>query len=304
MADTSFDQPVRDFLAFARVEAGLSPATLEAYARDLSDLVRDLLARGLTDPSAVEADDLAEHLRSLARVRGMQPTSIARHLATIRVFFRWLDANRRIERDPARLLERPTRWKKLPGVMSPRSMRQLVEAPCPDYGQMWLRDRAMLELMYAAGLRASEVGRIRLNEFHEETMLVTVHGKGAKTRIVPIGEPARDWTLKYIDEERPRLARFKDGRDDHRLLLSAGGRPLERVAVWQIVRKYAKLADLDGVHPHLLRHSFATHLVQGGADLRVVQELLGHSDIGTTQVYTHVDRTHLREVIRTCLPRG
>ncbi|MCH2143617.1 MAG: tyrosine recombinase [Phycisphaerales bacterium] len=304
MADSSFDQPVRDFLAFARVEAGLSSATLEAYARDLSDLIRDLQVRGLTDPAAVQPDDLAEHLRDLARVRGMQPSSIARHLATIRVFFRWLDANHRIERDPARLLERPTRWKKLPGVMSPRSMRQLVETPAPEFGQLWLRDRAMLELMYAAGLRASEVGRIRLNEFHEETMLVTVHGKGAKTRIVPIGEPARDWTLKYIDEERPRLARFKDGRDDHRLLLSAGGRPLERVAVWQIVRKYAKLSGLDGVHPHLLRHSFATHLVQGGADLRVVQELLGHSDIGTTQVYTHVDRTHLRDVIRTCLPRG
>ena len=303
-ASSNFDPPVRDFLAFARVEAGLAAATLEAYARDLADLVRDLEARGITDPATVQAEDLAEHLRSLSRVRGMQPTSIARHLATLRVFFRWLEANRRIEQDPARLLERPTRWKKLPGVMSPRSMRQLVEAPRPEFGRLWLRDRAMLELMYAAGLRASEVGRIRLNEFHEETMLVTVHGKGARTRIVPIGEPARDWTLKYIDEERPRLARFKDGRDEHRLLLSAGGRPLERVAVWQIVRKYASLAGLEGVHPHLLRHSFATHLVQGGADLRVVQELLGHSDIGTTQIYTHVDRSHLRDVVRTCLPRG
>ena len=303
-APSSFDQPVRDFLAFARVEAGLASATIEAYTRDLNDMVRDLAAAGITEPEAVDAEDLASHLRSLARDRDMQPSSIARHLATLRVFFRWLDANRRIERDPARLLERPTRWKKLPGVMSPRKMRALVEAPRPEFGRLWLRDRAMLELMYAAGLRASEVGRIRLNEFHEETMLVTVHGKGEKTRIIPIGEPARDWTLKYIDEERPRLARFKDGRDDHRLLLSAGGRPLERVAVWQIVRKYASLADLEGVHPHQLRHSFATHLVQGGADLRVVQELLGHADTGTTEIYTHVDRTHLRDVIRTCLPRG
>ena len=303
-APSSFEQPVRDFLAFARVEAGLAPATIEAYTRDLGDMVRDLEAAGITEPEAVGSEDLASHLRALARDRSMQPASIARHLATLRVFFRWLDANRRIEADPARLLERPTRWKKLPGVMSPRKMRALVEAPRPEFGRLWLRDRAMLELMYAAGLRASEVGRIRLNEFHEETMLVTVHGKGGKTRIVPIGEPARDWTLKYLDEQRPELARFKDGRDDHRLLVSAGGRPLERVAVWQIVRKYASLADLEGVHPHQLRHSFATHLVQGGADLRVVQELLGHADIGTTQIYTHVDRSHLRDVVRTCLPRG
>ena len=303
-APSSFAPPVRDFLAFARVEAGLSPATLEAYGRDLEDLSTDLAEQGIHDPNVVRPEDLAEHLRGLSRVRGLQPSSIARHLATLRVFFRWLEANRRIDRDPARLLERPTRWKKLPGVMSPRNMRTLIEAPRPEFGRLWLRDRAMLELMYAAGLRASEVGRIKLNEFHRETMLITVHGKGEKTRIVPIGEPARDWTQKFIDEERPRLARFKDGRDGFRLLLSAGGRPLERVAVWQIVRKYAKLVGLDGIYPHLLRHSFATHLVQGGADLRVVQELLGHSDIGTTQVYTHVDRTHLREVVRTCLPRG
>ena len=182
-------------------------------------------------------------------------------------------------------------------------MRKLVEAPQPEHGRLWQRDRALLELMYAAGLRASEVGRIRLNEFHEETMLVTVHGKGERTRVVPIGEPARDWVNTYLDETRPELARFKDGRDGHRLLLSGGGRPLERVAVWQIVRKYAAIAKLEGIHPHMLRHSFATHLVQGGVDLRVVQDLLGHADIGTTQMYTHVDRTHLREVVRTCLPR-
>lgn len=304
MATTlSFEQPVRDFLAFAKVEAGLAAATLEAYARDLEDLRADFSARGLTDPREVGSDDIASHLRGLSRDRGMQPSSITRHLATLRVFFRWLDANGIIERDPARVLERPTRWRRLPGVLSPIKMRKLVESPQPEHGRLWQRDRAMLELMYAAGLRASEVGRIKLNEFHEETMLVTVHGKGDKTRVVPIGEPARDWTNTYLQETRPTLARFPDGRDEHRLLLSGGGRPLERVAVWQIVRKYAAVCGFEGTHPHMLRHSFATHLVQGGADLRVVQDLLGHADIGTTQLYTHVDRTHLREVIRTCLPR-
>ena len=252
----------------------------------------------------MSADDLADHMRWLARERMMQATSVARHLATIRVFFRWMNAEGFIDRDPARVLERPTRWRKLPGVVSPIKMRRLVEAPAPEHGRLWQRDRAILELMYAAGLRASEVGRIRLNEYHEETMLLTVHGKGERTRVVPIGEPARDATNDYLAETRPQLARFTDGRDQHRLLLSGGGRPLERVAIWQIVRKYAAISGLEGVHPHMLRHSFATHLVQGGADLRVVQDLLGHSDIGTTQVYTHVDRTHLHDVVRTCLPRG
>ncbi len=299
-----FDKPIRDFLTFARVEAGLATATIEAYRRDLGDLCEDLGARGLTAPREVSADDLADHMRWLARERMMQATSVARHLATIRVFFRWMNAEGLIERDPARVLERPTRWRKLPGVVSPIRMRRLVEAPAPEHGRLWQRDRAILELMYAAGLRASEVGRIRLNEYHEETMLLTVHGKGERTRVVPIGEPARDATNDYLAETRPQLARFTDGRDRHRLLLSGGGRPLERVAIWQIVRKYAAISGLQGVHPHMLRHSFATHLVQGGADLRVVQDLLGHSDIGTTQVYTHVDRTHLHDVVRTCLPRG
>ena len=239
-----FDKPIRDFLTFARVEAGLATATIEAYRRDLGDLCEDLGARGLTAPREVSADDLADHMRWLARERMMQATSVARHLATIRVFFRWMNAEGFIDRDPARVLERPTRWRKLPGVVSPIKMRRLVEAPAPEHGRLWQRDRAILELMYAAGLRASEVGRIRLNEYHEETMLLTVHGKGERTRVVPIGEPARDATNDYLAETRPQLARFTDGRDQHRLLLSGGGRPLERVAIWQIVRKYAAISGL------------------------------------------------------------
>ena len=160
-------------------------------------------------------EDLAAHLRWLSREKELQASSVARHLATIRVFFRWMCANGIIEYDPARILERPTRWKKLPGVLSPLKMRALVEAPAPEHGKLWMRDRAMLELMYAAGLRASEVGRIKLNEFHEQTMLVTVHGKGERTRVVPIGEPARDWTNRYLAEMRPQLARLPDGRDGH-----------------------------------------------------------------------------------------
>jgi integrase/recombinase XerD len=286
-----FDRAVDAFIAYVRVEAGLSPATLEAYARDLRAMVTQLAATGLRTPDDVTVDHLAAHIRWLGTEGALDPRSIVRHLATMRVFFRWLHANTRIRRDPARLLERPTTWKRLPGTMTPGQMKRLVEAPCPDHGALWLRDRAMLELMYAAGLRASEVGALKLK------------GKGNKQRIVPIGQPAVDATERYLAELRPHLARHNDGRDRFRVLLSVTGRPLERVAVWQIVTRVARAAGIEGVHPHLLRHSFATHLVGGGADLRVIQELLGHADIGTTQVYTHVDRSHLRRAIEKFHPR-
>ncbi|MCH2160698.1 MAG: tyrosine recombinase [Phycisphaerales bacterium] len=300
---SNFAQPVRDFLAHLKVEAGLAPATLEAYARDLRELTEDLERQGLTDLKDTGPQHLAEHIRYLSRDRELQPTSITRHLATMRVFYRWLNAMGRIEGDPARLLERPTRWKKIPNVLSPREMRALVEAPSPDNGRLWIRDRAILEVMYAAGLRASEVGAMRLDELHEELAMVTVTGKGSKQRVVPIGDPALEWALRYLHEIRPTLVRHQDKRDRQRLFLSFSGRPLERVAIWQIVRKYAKVANLENAHPHALRHSFATHMLVGGADLRVVQELLGHTDIGTTQVYTHVDRSQLKDVVRGHHPR-
>lgn len=298
-----FDRAVDAFIAYVRVEAGLSPATLEAYARDLRAMVTQLAAAGLRTPDDVTVDHLAAHIRWLGTEGALDPRSIVRHLATMRVFFRWLHANTRIRRDPARLLERPTTWKRLPGTMTPGQMKRLVEAPCPEHGALWLRDRAMLELMYAAGLRASEVGALKLNEYDPKLAILKVTGKGNKQRIVPIGQPAVDATERYLAELRPHLARHNDGRDRFRVLLSVTGRPLERVAVWQIVTRVARAAGIEGVHPHLLRHSFATHLVGGGADLRVIQELLGHADIGTTQVYTHVDRSHLRRAIEKFHPR-
>lgn len=299
-----YAQPLREFLSFIRVEAGLSRATIEAYGRDLRDLALDLDEHGCPDPTVVTANDLAAHLQRLHRERGLAPASLTRHLATIRVFFRFLAANGRIRNDPSRILDRPARWRKLPGVLTPLQMKKLLATPSPEHSALWLRDRAMLELMYAAGLRATEVGTLRLDQYRRDLGILMVIGKGSKHRIVPIGRPAQEWTDQYLAEQRPHLARFGDNRDQQRLLLSATGRPLERVAVWQIVRRVARAAGLGHVHPHMLRHSFATHLVVGGADLRVVQELLGHADIGTTQIYTHVDRSHLREVVKSHHPRG
>ncbi|MCI0363174.1 MAG: tyrosine recombinase XerD [Phycisphaerales bacterium] len=300
-----FHLSTRDFFTYLRVEAGLAPATLQAYQRDLNDLIEHLSNIGIADPNNVTPHHLAEHVRHLHRQKQLEPTSIARHLAALRVFFRFLIANRFIDQDPTRFLETPTRWKRLPGVLSPKQMKSLLEAPDATSGRLWLRDKAMLELMYAAGLRASEVGALRLNEYNPTLAVIIVTGKGSKQRLVPIGVPAQQCTQRYLDDPAGRadVARFNDGRDQNRLLLSNTGRPLERIAVWQIVRRHAVRIGLRDVHPHMLRHSFATHLLAGGADLRVVQELLGHSDIATTQVYTHVDRSRLREVVRRHHPR-
>lgn len=302
-SNSPFAPQVREFVTYLRVEAGLSPATLEAYSRDLRDLTDHLVELKIDRLAKIQPAHLAEHVRYLHRRRELEPTSIARHLATIRVFFRFLCANRHIKDDPTRLLETPTRWKRLPGVLSPKQMKALLASPHPDLGRLWLRDKAMLELMYAAGLRASEVGALRINEYNPTLGVLLVTGKGSKQRLVPIGKPAQEWTQRFVDELRPELARFDDDRDEKRLLLSNTGRPLERVAVWQIVRRCANHAGLHKVHPHMMRHSFATHLLAGGADLRVVQELLGHSDIATTQIYTHVDRSRLRDVVRNHHPR-
>lgn len=297
---------------YLKVEAGLAPATLEAYTHDLRDLATHLSSRGIASLGRIAPADLAEHTRWLHRERHLDPASIARHLATLRVFFRYLCANRVIGDDPARLLEVPTRWKRLPGVLSPKQVKALLDGPiqmskmAPAKGvALWIRDRAMLEIMYAAGLRASEVGALRVSDYNATLAVLLVSGKGNKQRLVPVGAPAQQWITRYIDEVRQRLiSRWSDGRDRQRLLLSATGRPLERIAVWQIVRRCAIAGGLKDVHPHMLRHSFATHLLAGGADLRVVQELLGHSDISTTQIYTHVDRSRLRDVVKKHHPRG
>jgi integrase/recombinase XerD len=220
------------------------------------------------------------------------------------MFFRWLEAEQRIARSPAGPLVPPTRWKRLPGVLTPKQMRALIDAAGPGTSRLWERDRALVEVMYGAGLRASEVCALGVSDWKRELEVVLVTGKGDKQRLVPIGRPAIEALDRYCSELRGHLARFPDGRSGDRLLLSHTGRPLERVAVWQIIRRLADRAGLERVHPHMLRHSFATHLLAGGADLRVVQELLGHADIGTTQIYTHIDRSRLRDVVEQHLPRA
>lgn len=297
----------RSFAAFIRVECGLRPNSVEAYLRDLHELLAFASERGDTDIESLTPRLLSEHLRYLSADRGLAASSVVRHLATIRVFGRWLEATGRAPENPAGILERPTRWKHLPGVLSPNQMRQLLSAPEPrptDRGApLWVRDRALLEMMYASGLRASEAADLRLTDVMLDAGVVRITGKGEKQRLVPMGAPAVGAVELYLDECRGILMQAGSEPVD-RLFLSRSGRPLERVAVWQIVKRWAQAADLHGVHPHVLRHSFATHLLSGGADLRVVQDLLGHADIATTQIYTHVDSARLRSVHKQFHPRG
>ena len=306
------DQAVRAFLAYLRVECGLSPNTLAAYQRDLADLHTHILASSAgKTPTLTDAPPqvIVEHLRALKNERGLASSSIARHLAALRMFFKWARAEGHLASNPTELVDRPTLWKKVPGVLSPRSIRALLEAPRPNpdaddtLPPLWLRDRALLEVMYACGLRASETADLAVDDVHFTLGVVKATGKGRKQRLVPFGDPAEASMRRYLDACRPRLKR-PDDRDGGRLFLSRTGRPLERVAIWQIVKRCARAAGLKNVHPHVLRHTFATHLLGGGADLRIVQELLGHADVTTTQIYTRVDQTRLKQVVQTFHPRG
>ncbi len=308
-----------EFVGYLRVECGLAPASIASYQRDLRDLFVDLVACGVASPEKATSRDLVAHMQSLKRDKEMQASSVARHRATIRVFYRWLLIQNRLVENPADLLERPTTWKRVPGTLSPGQVRRLIAAASlenaaksrtrADKAQpaMWLRDRALLELIYSSGLRASEVGTVSVSDFvidsRTKVASIRVFGKGSKHRLVPVGGPARDALNDYLHDCRAKLL-MGDGKDAGRIFLSFRGRPLERVAIWQLVKRYARLAGLQNVHPHTLRHSFATHLVSGGANLRVVQELLGHADIGTTEIYTHVDRSRLHAMVERIHPRN
>jgi len=290
---------IRDFLAYCRVECGFSPATLDAYSADLRDLQLWLADHHVTDFNRLTYDMLGNHVKYLGD-QGLAISSIARHVATVRVFCRFLAANGHIDTNPAELLSQPNHWQTLPDTLGREQMQQLVESPTKE-DQLFERDRALLELLYAGGLRASELATLDIDRFHADLAIVRVLGKGSKERIVPVGGPAVDAMNRYLQRQRPYLTR--EDKPTQRLFLSRTGSPITRIVVWQVVTKYARRIGLSNVHPHTLRHSFATHLLAGGADLRVVQELLGHSNIKTTQIYTHVDRSRLKQVIEQYHPR-
>ena len=294
-----FEGPVRAFLSYCRIECGFAPATLAAYAGDLRDLWIWMAQQKQPSWKPLSLPLIAQHMQHLQQ-RGLETASIARHVATIRVFCKHLAATGYLSSDPAQHLTQPAIWQRLPTVLAREQIEQLLDSPNPEQ-PLGQRDAALLELLYAAGLRATEAANLTLDALHPTLGVVRVLGKGQKERITPVGKPAWNAVQRYLADARPQLA--KNAAPAPQLLLSRTGAPITRVVVWQIVKRHARQAGLGHVHPHLLRHSFATHLLAGGADLRVVQELLGHSNIRTTQIYTHVDRTRLKSVISKFHPR-
>jgi integrase/recombinase XerD len=295
----------KEYLHYLALEKNASPNTLASYQRDLTRYIHFLEHRHVGTLQEVTEDHAAQFLRHL-RTRGLSPRSISRSCSAIRGFHRFLLSDGIATANPVESLERPRVSRPLPGVLSQAEIMAILDQPAAaarDTKQLWLRDRAMLETLYATGMRVSEVIQLTQANLLADEGIVRVFGKGSKERIVPIGGSALRWIARYRLETRAGLLRNRNSRD--LLFLNARGAGLSRMAVWKIVQTYARKAGIrKEVHPHTFRHSFATHLLEGGADLRAVQEMLGHVDISTTQIYTHIDREYLKEVHRTFHPRG
>lgn len=291
-----------EFADYLRVECGLADNTLESYGRDLRHLDSFLRAEAGDPPLA---DLRPEHVSGFLRYerkRGLEAPSLARALIAVKMFLRRQQGLGRVDENAAGLFTKPQIWAALPEVMRPDQVDDLLTAP-QDWMPMGRRDRAILEVLYAVGARATELCDMRLADTNLEFQYVRLFGKGDKERIVPMGERAVAAVKAWLSE-RDHLVAAPPGPPN--LFLSKAGKPLERTAVWRLVKKYAAAADLpvEHIYPHVLRHSFATHLLAGGADIRSVQEMLGHADIATTQIYTHVDHTRIREVHQRCHPRA
>lgn len=290
------------YLGFLQLERGLSQHSVAAYARDLAQAAVFLgRKRGCKDWREASSRDLSAWVQSMG-VQELSPASLARKISAIRGLFRFLVREQLCASDPTELLSSPRLVRPLPGALTPEEITRLLAAP--NVGDAHgLRDRAMLELFYASGLRISELGALTIQQIDLEHGLVRVFGKGSKERVVPMGEKAVRAIETYLEAGRPQFV--KASRTRSHLFLSERGGPLSRVRLWMLVRHYAKLAGIKrAVKPHLLRHSFATHLLSGGADLRAIQEMLGHANISTTEIYTAVEATRILEHHRRFHPRG
>ncbi len=292
------------FEQYLRFERGLAPTTTAAYMCDLRQLVRFLEREAkVTSPEDVDAASLREFVYAL-KEGGHAPASIRRKISAVRSYFGFLQAERRIRVDPSERLESPKPRRRLPNVLSPAEIEALL-APPPDQDPLAIRDWAILELLYATGVRISELIGLSLRDVDLDGQLVRVSGKGSKVRIVPFGGAAREALRRYLDSARPVLVAAAPGAGAGRLFLGRRGEPLSRKGAWDIVQRRVRAAGIARrVTPHTLRHTFATHLLQGGADVAAVQEMLGHADVSTTQIYTHLDRRYLAEVHRRCHPRA
>jgi integrase/recombinase XerD len=292
---------VTDFLGYMSVERGASPHTISAYRRDLTTYVAFLEARGVGTPSTVTRDDATAFIAHLQDA-GLAPASVERKAAAVKSFHKFLVREGVTDNHPTAGMPLPKKPERLPDVMSVDEASRLLDLPFAD-SPVGVRDRAMLEVLYGCGLRASEAASLDLNDVDVREGFVRVFGKGSKERGVPVAGAALTALQDYLVHGRPYLRPKSRRQDPAAVFLSVRGGRLARQTVFEIVRRHGRRAGLD-LHPHTLRHSFATHMLEGGADLRALQEMLGHYDRSTTEIYTHVDRSHLREEYLSTHPRA
>ena len=296
----NMDSAIEDYLRFLAIEKGVSTHTLEAYGRDLQKYRSFMQHLGIDSLEGIKPKDAVSFLWEI-RKDGLKATSVNRQLAALRSFYKYLLHQNRLKENPVAQIDLAKVWMNIPDTLSQAEMEALLNQPDPAK-PAGLRDKAMLELMYATGLRVSELVSLVLNDIHWQVGYLVAMGKGRKERIVPIGQVALRCLNDYMEKARPV---FNRQPSVDLIFLNRSGKGLTRQGFWKIVKRYAHRAGLEKkVHPHTFRHSFATHLLEGGADLRAVQSMLGHADIATTQIYTHVTGTRLKEIHKKYHPRG
>ncbi len=295
------EQYLQDFLNYLRIERNLARNTQQAYLDDLADFWKFMATTKIQSPGKIDHKHLTEYARDLKQ-RKMAETSVARHFSSLRAYYKFLVMEGYLEQDPTQFLDSPKLPSSLPKILNIEDIELLLCAINTET-PLGLRDRAMFELMYAGGMRVSEVCSLSIEQLLMDDDLILVRGKGNKERIVPLGGEAKRWLIEYLEHGRPGLR--KGYYNEGIVFLNNRGKPLQRKGIWFILKQLAEKAGLKkAVSPHTFRHSFATHLLEGGADLRIVQEMLGHVDISTTQIYTHLDSSYLKEVHSSFHPRA
>lgn len=296
------EELIEEFKRYLLIDQGKSDNTIKSYQLDLSKFSLFLEEQGISEIEDVNQETIQLFLAHL-RQAGYASSTTSRMISTLKQFFIFMMKEEIVKKNPLTLIQGPKKAQRLPQVLTMKEVEQLIQAP--DTSTTWgLRDRTIIEVMYATGLRVSELTNLSLNELHLDLGFIQTVGKGDKERLVPLGEEAKHWLQQYLDLVRPSFA-LKGKQATTAVFLTERGKFFTRQGIWKNLKKYVPLANIDkNISPHMLRHSFATHLLENGADLRIVQELLGHSDISTTQIYTHISKQRLQKVYRQYFPRA
>jgi len=301
MNNPELNQFLQEYLAYLKLEKNLSEQSVSSYSSDINKFLNYIGEQSVTDLNNVTTKLISKYFE-LMRELGISSSTTSRYLSAVKGFFKYLSSQEYIEKDPVEILSTRITERKLPSVLSFLEIEVLLQSPNVKE-KLGLRDKAILELFYSCGLRVSELINLKISDLYFSDGVIRVLGKGSKQRIIPIGSSAVKWITEYMKKLRPLLE--KKMKSENIIFLNNRGTKLSRMGVWKIVDRYVKEAKIEKeFHPHTFRHSFATHLLEGGADLRAVQEMLGHADISTTQIYTHIDREFVKQMHRDFHPRG